>query len=208
MNVYLKTDGRVFESSDDYQPGDVAWFEEDILLVVAIRGGQAEAVEHPDAAKMMEAALTFGPKGPDRVNHGLAEAYRIHGRASWQRALAACPHPEDDVAPLSGDAWMCVGCGQDVEAPPAVQSTATDAAIDATVTKAPNTAPDECCYASVMTGVQHDGDCSKRKALEADLSNPETAAGAAALLDIMGPPPEIQSPITDAAIDAAVAEAK
>lgn len=125
MNVILKTDGREFEAFDDYEPGDAAWFGTEVLLIVSVHNGQAEAIVHPEARAMLEAAMS-GPR--DDGGSGMAEAMRIHGRAGWQRVMAACPRPEEEVAPLSGDAWMCVGCGQDV-----VQSTATDAKIDAAI---------------------------------------------------------------------------
>jgi len=128
MNVILKTDGREFEAFDDYQPGDAAWFGTEVLLIVSVHNGQAEAIVHPEARAMLQAAMS-GPR--DDGGSGMAEAMRIHGRAGWQRVMAVCPHPEEEVALLSGDAWMCVGCGQDV-----VQSTATDAKIDAAIAEA------------------------------------------------------------------------
>lgn len=128
MNVILKTDGREFDAFDDYEPGDAAWFGTEVLLIVSVHNGQAEAIVHPEARAMLQAAMS-GPR--DDGGSGMAEAMRIHGRAGWQRAMAVCPHPEEDVAPLSGDAWMCVGCGQDV-----VQSTATDEKIDAAIAEA------------------------------------------------------------------------
>ena len=59
MKVKLVSDGRVFtpEGNDDYEPGDVAWIEEDVLLVTKIEDGVALAIEHPAAAEMMRAAL-------------------------------------------------------------------------------------------------------------------------------------------------------
>lgn len=128
MNVILKTDGREFDAFDDYEPGDAAWFGTEVLLIVSVHNGQAEAIVHPEARAMLQAAMS-GPR--DDGGSGMAEAMRIHGRAGWQRAMAVCPHPEEEVAPLSGDAWMCGGCGQDV-----VQSTATDEKIDAAIAEA------------------------------------------------------------------------
>jgi hypothetical protein len=92
----IHSDGRVFENTDphsdfmgDYEPGDVAWFEEDILLVARVENGTAYAIEHPAAEEMMAAALYFGAKGSDRVNHGMVEAMRIHARTMAKGWLAA-----------------------------------------------------------------------------------------------------------------------
>lgn len=114
MDVFLRDDGRVFEEGPDdkkiiYEVGDVAWFEEDVLLIVAVKDGRAEAIEHPAAAQMMNAALTFGPKGPDRINHGMVEAMRIHARAMtklWLAAAgpAAIEHTKLSVSLVSYDA--------------------------------------------------------------------------------------------------------
>jgi hypothetical protein len=85
MDVLLLNDGRVFEGDDEpYEPGDVAWFEEDVLLVVAMKNGRAEAIEHPAAAEMMRAALD-GAKS----EHVFAEAMRIHARTMEQWAAVA-----------------------------------------------------------------------------------------------------------------------
>jgi len=59
------------------------------LLVVQVENGTAHAIEHPAAEEMMAAALYFGPKGPDRVNHGMAEAMRVHARMMAKGWLAA-----------------------------------------------------------------------------------------------------------------------
>ena len=81
MNVYFTTDDRLFESDATYEPGDVAWFEEDILLVTHIEDGVAQAIEHPAAPEMIQAALYSGPRMPDHVvHHGIAEAMRVHAR--------------------------------------------------------------------------------------------------------------------------------
>lgn len=107
MNVHLLTDGRVFESPPSaswvppgarsigiaYGPGDVAWFEEDILLVVKIEGNRADAIPHPMAKEMMHAALYFvpdqagrvGQPGPERARAGLDEAMAIHQRWALER---------------------------------------------------------------------------------------------------------------------------
>lgn len=100
MKVHLLTDGRVFDDGGrgsvpdgptTYEVGDVAWFEEDILLVVAVNEetNTASAIPHPAAAEMMHTALNFGPKGPDRVKYGVAEAMHIHGTQMARRYLDA-----------------------------------------------------------------------------------------------------------------------
>lgn len=86
MRVHLLSDGRVFDGETaTYEPGDVAWFEEDILLVTAIKDDQAQAIVHPAAREMMRAVLD-NPKG---VSVGLAEAMRIHASTMAKGWLAA-----------------------------------------------------------------------------------------------------------------------
>jgi len=90
MDVFLRDDGRVFEEGPDdkkitYEVGDVAWFEEDVLLVVAVKDGRAEAIEHPAARQMMEAALASAKKTGSDV---FAEAMRIHARAMTKLWMA------------------------------------------------------------------------------------------------------------------------
>ncbi len=85
MDVLLLSDGRVFDNDGEpYEPGDVAWFEEDVLLVVAVKNGRAEAIEHPAASEMMTAALD-GVKS----EHVFAKAMRIHARTMEQWAALA-----------------------------------------------------------------------------------------------------------------------
>ena len=94
MNV-RHSDGRLFENTEeddfqgDYEPGDVAWFEEDVLLVVAVKDGEAQAIEHPAARDMLDAALNFGPPGPKGGAIGIAETMRIHARTMARGWLAA-----------------------------------------------------------------------------------------------------------------------
>jgi hypothetical protein len=83
MNVHLLSDGRVFDGEEaEYKAGDVAWFEEDILLVTEIVDGTAQAIVHPAACEMMGAAL-------DKTLGGLATAMHIHAGAMAGGYLAA-----------------------------------------------------------------------------------------------------------------------
>lgn len=82
---FRNRDGRVFDDPmAEWSPGpltrvgDVAWFEEDILLVVEVNGGQAETVDHPKAAEMMRAIL--GPEAGGEIKGRIEEAMRIHWR--------------------------------------------------------------------------------------------------------------------------------
>lgn len=91
MNVLLVSDGRLFEEDEDdskvtYAPGDIAWFDEDILLVTSIKEGVAQAIEHPAARQMLQTALDH----PEGWARGFAEAMRIHARTmarGWLFAL-------------------------------------------------------------------------------------------------------------------------
>ena len=108
MKVKLVSDGRVFtpDGNDDYEPGDVAWFEEDVLLVTKIEDGIALAIEHPAGPEMMEAAL-------DSVKRGrgpFEDAMRIHARTMAQMAAVAAKRaPVDasrpDAAPRASTAY-------------------------------------------------------------------------------------------------------
>ena len=90
MKVHLKSDGRVFDGEAAvYEAGDVAWFEEAVLLVTKVDGDMARAIVHPAAIEMMHAALNFGPKGADGMHQGIAEAMRIHARTMARGYLAA-----------------------------------------------------------------------------------------------------------------------
>lgn len=78
MRVHLGTDGRDFDDEGaSYQPGDVAWFEEDVLLVTKVEGDTAHAVPHPKAREMLKAALEY----PGGARAGFEEAMRIHTSA-------------------------------------------------------------------------------------------------------------------------------
>ena len=90
MKVLLTTDGRDFDDEGvKYEPGDVAWFEEDVLLVVKIEGDTAHAIVHPAAREMMHAALYSHAGMPNRAAAGLAEAMRVHARTMARGYLAA-----------------------------------------------------------------------------------------------------------------------
>lgn len=98
MNVRCLNDGRVFNGNGlTYQPGDAAWFDEDVMLVVAIKGDTAIAVEHPAAREMRDAALNFGPKGPAGAREGLDEAARIHAFTVAKMANVAGRHAKFDA---------------------------------------------------------------------------------------------------------------
>jgi hypothetical protein len=83
MKVHLLTDGREFDDDGTdgpgtYKTGDLACFDEDILLVVEVEDENAEAIPHPMAHEIMKAALEFGGPGPEGARAGWAEARRIH----------------------------------------------------------------------------------------------------------------------------------
>lgn len=85
MDVLLTTDGRVFDGeATTFEPGDVAWFEEDVLLVTEIKDGVAQAIVHPAAVEMMKVALEHEP-GREAV----LAAYKIHHRTMAKGYLAA-----------------------------------------------------------------------------------------------------------------------
>lgn len=130
MNVLLLTDGRVFEDDEAHRPyavGDVAWFDEDILLVVKVHDRQADAIPHPKAEEMMRAALYFVPDqagraghpGPDRVRAGFDEAMRIHDTLklrvwtcgdeewviAWSAEDAALVYAETGADPIEDVPW-------------------------------------------------------------------------------------------------------
>lgn len=86
MKVLLTTDGRVFDGeATTFEPGDVAWFEEDILLVTKIEDGVAQAIVHPAAVEMLRTALNHGKS----AREGFDAAYKIHHRAMAKGYLAA-----------------------------------------------------------------------------------------------------------------------
>ena len=100
MKVKLVSDGRVFDGeSAIYEPGDVAWFEEDVLLVTEIRVSVALAIEHPAAAEMMKAALNVGKDG----RAGFEEAMRIHARTMVRWAARAQPVVFADATRIFAD---------------------------------------------------------------------------------------------------------
>lgn len=89
MKVHLLSDGRVFDADGPdgllaFEPGDVAQFDEDILLVVKVDGDRADAIEHPAAHEMMKAAL-----GSGSFEARMAAYYRIHAQTMARGWLAA-----------------------------------------------------------------------------------------------------------------------
>lgn len=97
MDVKLVSDGRVFECENGtFEPGDVAWFEEDVLLVIEIRDGVALAVEHPAALQMMGVALDSVKRG----RGAFEDAMRIHARTLAQMAAVAAKRAPPDAG------WM------------------------------------------------------------------------------------------------------